>query len=328
MAPPAASSFKIESPTGSLKIGLLAQPQFEALGSPTLDSLSGNFFVRRARILVGGTLFKSFEYFVETDYPNLFKAGTTGDPLTKNSPGMNIQDFVITWKAMGDLLKVDMGFMLPPMSHNSLQSAASLLAWDYFANTFTHSNAFSTPAPAISPVGRDGGLQLRSLAAGGMVDARLGLFQGQRDAANMAGVVGSRNFPRITGRLQVNLLDPETGYYYAGTYLGAKRILSVGASFDIQPHNDFEQSYKYWDVDAIVDMPLGPGVFSAQINYAYWTRSGSPSASLSGPTGTTSTSRLSINASSQMTRRIPLCTVTTSSSYSGSYSSSSKTTHG
>jgi hypothetical protein len=183
---------------------------------------------------------------------------------------MNIQDFVITWKAMGDLLKVDMGFMLPPMSHNSLQSAASLLAWDYFANTFTHSNAFSTPAPAISPVGRDGGLQLRSLAAGGMVDARLGLFQGQRDAANMAGVVGSRNFPRITGRLQVNLLDPETGYYYAGTYLGAKRILSVGASFDIQPHNDFEQSYKYWDVDAIVDMPLGPGVFSAQINYAYW----------------------------------------------------------
>ena len=119
MAPPAASSFKIESPTGSLKIGLLAQPQFEALGSPTLDSLSGNFFIRRTRLIVGGTLFKSFEYFFQTDFPNLLKAGTAGDPLTKNSPGLNIQDAVFTWKAMGDMLKVEMGFILPPMSHNA-----------------------------------------------------------------------------------------------------------------------------------------------------------------------------------------------------------------
>jgi hypothetical protein len=283
MVPPAASSFKIESPTGSIKIGLLAQPQFEALGSPTLDGLTGNFFVRRFCILLGGTLFKDFEYFVETDYPNLFKSQANADPmaafLSKNSPGMNIQDALITWKAMGDMLKVDAGFMLPPMSHNSLQSAASLLAWDYFAQTFIHSNAFGStnsaaPAqPILSPVGRDAGLQLRSLVAGGLVDARLGLFQGLRDGV-MGTDVGGRNFPRIVGRLQVNLLDPETGMFYAGTYLGAKRILSIGGAFDIQPHNDFAGSYRYWDVDGIVDMPAGPGVVSGQINYAHWNGEG------------------------------------------------------
>ena len=34
------------------------------------------------------------------------------------------------------MIKIDAGYMLPPMAHNAVQSAASLYSWDYFAFSF------------------------------------------------------------------------------------------------------------------------------------------------------------------------------------------------
>jgi hypothetical protein len=70
---------------------------------------------------------------------------------------------------------------------------------------------------------------------------------------------------RATGRLQFNLLDAEPGFFYAGTYLGAKKILSVGISGDTQG------SYHYEGADVFADLPLGPmGVFTAQVDVSHW----------------------------------------------------------
>jgi hypothetical protein len=80
----------------------------------------------------------------------------------------------------------------------------------------------------------------------------------------MATTVGSTNFFRAVGRLQLNLLDAEPGFFYAGTYLGKKKILSFGVSGDTQ------SSYHYVAADGFADLPLGPGVFTAQVNLAYW----------------------------------------------------------
>jgi hypothetical protein len=183
---------------------------------------------------------------------------------------MNIQDAFITYKpfgndkALADVVKIDMGYMLPPLAHNAIQGATTLYSWDYFANTF-----LSTSAPtnffgsSANPVGRDLGVEARGLLVGGRIEYRAGLFQGLR-IAQTAADVGSRNFFRFAARLQINLLDPETGFFYAGTYLGSKKILSLGASVDIQ------DAYKYFAGDAFVDLPLGPGVFTAQVNFAYW----------------------------------------------------------
>jgi hypothetical protein len=184
----------------------------------------------------------------------------------KSFPGMIIQDAFVTWKPLGDkkdladMLKVDAGFMLPPLAHNALQGATTLYSWDYFAYTFQSGNSFGASA---NPVGRDLGLELRGLVVGNHLEYRLGLFQGLRDNQS-ATEVNSRNFFRLTGRVQVNLLDPEPGFFYAGTYLGAKKILSVGGSFDIQ------SSYRYFAGDTLIDLPLGPGVFTTQVNVAHW----------------------------------------------------------
>jgi hypothetical protein len=80
---------------------------------------------------------------------------------------------------------------------------------------------------------------------GGHLEYRLGAFQGLR-AQEVGTDVASNNFFRIDGRIQVNLLDAEPGFFYAGTYLGAKKILSLGGAFD------FQSSYKYFAGDALV----------------------------------------------------------------------------
>ncbi len=267
LVPPSASPLRIDGPNGtSIRIGLLLQPQLQAVNNATLSGYSKNLYLRRTRILLGGTLLSNIEFFVDTDYPNLFldnNAGTATAPdFVKNTPGMNVQDAFVTFKALGDMLKVDAGYMLPPMAHNALQGAGTLYSFDYFSYTFQHLGA-GIFGNSGNSVGRDAGVQLRGLLVDGHIEYRLGLFQGRRDNETTSDVA-AHNFFRVTGRLQINLFDAEPGFFYAGTYLGAKKIVSIGGSYD------FQDSYKYFAVDGIVDMPLGPGVVTGQVNLAHW----------------------------------------------------------
>jgi hypothetical protein len=283
MAPPPAPawppsvSFKSEASSGNtLKVGLLFQPQFQMLGSNELNGETYNLYIRRTRLLVAGTLFGQFEYFFDTDYPNLFLAtneaptAMAAATTTKATPGMNIQDAFITWKAYGDMIKFDAGYMLPPMAHNAVQGAGTLYSWDYFNFSFL-STANTLLGSSASPVGRDAGVQGRALVFDGHIDFRVGLFQGLRATEQPAAAgdtpttVGSNNFMRATARLQINLLDPEPGYFYAGTYLGKKKILSFGITGDTQ------KSYHYYGGDVFADLPLGPGIFTGQVDVVHMT---------------------------------------------------------
>jgi hypothetical protein len=263
---PAPASLKIETPTSSLKLGVLLQPQYEIAGSGTLNGTSHNLFVRRTRILLGATLFKNLEVFIDTDYADLFKG--TQDTGLKNTPGMNVQDAFGTFKAIGDALKFDFGYMLPPSTHNAVQGAGTLYSWDYFSNSFKNSAVFNSSG---NPVGRDAGVQVRGLLLDNHLEYRVGIFQGRRNSVATDGAmppvatkVGARNMFRVAGRVQVNVLDPETGFFYAGTYLGAKKVLSFGATYD------FQDSYKHFGGDALLDMPVGPGVLTAQVNVVHY----------------------------------------------------------
>jgi hypothetical protein len=263
---------KIEGPNGSIRFGMFLQPQFESAQVPTANGYANNLYLRRARVIIGGTLFDRIEYFMETDSPNLFKGATAAPAMgqaLKTTSTMVIQDMFGTFKAFGDMLKIDAGYTLPAGSHNSMQSAFTLFGWDYFAYTFNNNTAFGA---VTNPVGRDLGVQFRGLLVDKHLEYRVGLWQGQRNAAiapvmgppAVPGEQGARNFFRTAARLQFNIFDPETGYYYGGTYLGAKKILSVGASYD------FQSDYKAYSFDGFLDMPLGPGVATAQVDYSHW----------------------------------------------------------
>jgi hypothetical protein len=266
--PPAAPSFRVDAAKEStLRIGLLLQPQFQSVSSATLDKYSSNLYLRRVRLLVGGTLFGTFDYFVDTDYPNLFLpstvagAGGAGATYPKNTPGMNIQDAFGTWRVLQDRVKIDVGYLLPPFLHNSLQGATTLYSWDYFSYAFLQGNVFGSSG---NPTGRDVGVQARGLLLDGHLEYRAGLFQGLREAPT-ATEVGARNFFRFAARVQVNLLDAEPGFFYQGTYFGKRKILSIGAAVDIQ------DSYKFFGGDVFVDYPVDPiGVVTAQLDVGHW----------------------------------------------------------
>ena len=210
---PSVSGLKIVIPNATIRLGIFLQPQFERRPR-SADWLRPTIFICAARASSpAGTLFDNVEWFLETDSPNLFKGATAvpamGQAL-KTTSTMVIQDLFGTYRLLGDMLKIDAGYTLPAASHNALQSAFTLFGWDYFAFTFQNSNAFGAVTP---PVGRDLGVQARGLVVDGHIEYRVGIWQGQRNAAAV-GEQSARNFFRTAARLQINLFDPETGYFY------------------------------------------------------------------------------------------------------------------
>jgi len=228
----------------NFKLGVLGQFQADTISNPDPEGNTNNLFARRLRLLFGGQVAKNVTFFVETDAPNL---GKTVSSVKNIQPPMIVQDAYVEVR-FADAFMVDAGLMFIPFSRNSLQSAGTLLAMDYGAYTFTDS------APTQSATGRDTGFQARGYLAGNRLEYRIGVFQGDRDS-------GSDNAFRYVGRVQYNALDTESGFFYTGTYLGKKKILAVGAAFDVQ------ENYHAYDADAFFDHPLGPGAVTAQFDY-------------------------------------------------------------
>jgi hypothetical protein len=200
-------------------------------------------FVRRARLLFGGQVAKNVTFFIETDAPNLGKTLPNGKNI---SPSLVVQDAYGEFK-VSNALALDAGLMFVPFSRNSVQSAASLLPIDYGAYTF------SASAATQSTIGRDAGFQAKGYVLDNRLEYRIGAFQGARDTNS------HRSF-RYTGRVQYQFLEPEAmGFFYTGTYLGARKVAAVGAAFDTQ--ND----YHAFDVDGFVDYPVGNGAITGQL---------------------------------------------------------------
>jgi hypothetical protein len=261
-APPSPKTrFGLELENGSsIRFGVLTQLQYEALGDFTDDpshNVSQNLYLRRTMLLISGTVLHDFEYFVDTDFADLFKA--SGDDSLKNGPGISVKDFFATYKAVGEALMIDGGLMLPPLSRNSLQGAPFLNGLDFFATTYVHAGVFGSSSNSF---GRDVGLQARGILPGGLLEYRLGVFQGRRRPADDEGVAASNSF-RLAGRVQLNLFDPEKVYFLRGTWLGEKRLLSFAGSYDFQYSG--EGSYLGYSFDALLD---ADGL-TAQLEYLY-----------------------------------------------------------
>lgn len=237
-----------EGEASSVKLGFLVQARAELVEDFAGDT-EQNLFFRRLRLLAGGKLTDQISFFFETDSPNLGKGGADG---TKNADDVFIQDFAVTWTPVSDDFNLDVGLLLIETSHNSNQSAVSLLATDYGPLSFVSSG------PIDARVGRDYGVRARGYVLDDKLEYRAGVYQGRRGE-------DSDNPFRFTGRLVFNVFEPEKGLFYSGTTLGAKRILSFGASYDAQ------DEYAAYAADVYWDQPLGGGdAFSGQVDWIHY----------------------------------------------------------
>jgi Phosphate-selective porin O and P len=220
----------------TMNLGFLSQLQYEGLDNADASHMGENLFFRRLRLIAGGKINDDLTFFVETDSPNLGKGTTAG---TKTASTVTIQDFFLTYSFSNEF-KLDGGMLLVPVSHNSQQSAASLLLLDYGPYSFQHSS------PLDSVVGRDYGLQARGYLANNHVEYRLAVLQGNRGTASTLPF-------RTTARVVWYPFEADTGFFYSGSTLGKKQILAIGGSYDQQ------KNYKAYSGDVFLDQPVGGG---------------------------------------------------------------------
>jgi hypothetical protein len=219
----------------SVTFGFLAQPQFESIeDTPATGENLNNVFLRRFRFIAGGKLTSKLSYFIESDSPNLGKKGFDGT----SNPEIFLQDAYVNYTFRPEF-QLDGGMLIVPVSHNSAQSAATLLALDYSPYSFLASD------PTRSKNGRDYGLQARGYFKKHL-EYRVGVYRGNRDHDGA--------FPyRYTARFVYYPFQPDTGLFYIGTTHGQKKIVGIGTTFDRQ------RDYSANAVDLFVDVPVRNG---------------------------------------------------------------------
>jgi hypothetical protein len=259
----------------SLNLGYRIQPQLII----TQDNLDGDdeldsyryFKVRRARFRLGAKVGDHMTAFLQTDV-----AGG-GKPVEMIDAWVNFQ--VSPW------LQFIMGRNMAPASRQNLTSSGALMTIDrpgmaYKSLTwgtralYAFSNATFSPSDSQGLGGgpeavRDNGLTLfgsGSLGSRGTSHLKYyaGIYNGLQGVHPETGEMSDKD--RYTFRAQYNLWDGEAGYYNSSTYLGKKKTLGIGVSYDMQQEvvaNSEEAKpladYSYLEVDAFLELPFSGG---------------------------------------------------------------------
>jgi hypothetical protein len=124
-------------------------------------------------------------------------------------------------------------------------------------------------------VGRDDSIVLWGNPIDGQLQYRFMVGEGvEGTKMSPTGVVVSANPDdnlRFAGRLSASFLEPETGWFNKGNYLGKKKVLSFGLGFDSQKDltlNDVEEEDNFvWTADVFFDHPVGNGAFTLETAY-------------------------------------------------------------
>jgi hypothetical protein len=243
----------------NFKLGLLIQPQvdWQETIKPTGDGSAGfqqNMLLRRIRFLIGGQVAKNVFFFAETDNSSLGKStqavGSTSGVKSPGS-GFTLLDAVGEWRIAKEF-NIQVGEIRSPVSREGLKSSTTQFMLDLSAYTFL------TSSPLQNNGGRDTGVMFRGYFLCDRLEYRSAILGGFRQP-------GVKNSPRFVNRLQYNFFDTEVYNFvsYAGSNLGTKKILAVGAAYDTQG------DYRFGSADLYMDFPIPVGSFESTIQYQY-----------------------------------------------------------
>lgn len=246
LSAPAGAQVVLSNEDVSFKFGV----QGQLWGDWTQDSSGSqgyqqNYYLRRARLIMGGDLGKEISFFFETDDPKL---GLTPKNLAS---GFIIQDALMEWRPT-KVFQLVGGLMIVPFTRHGLQSTVSYMTLDIspiatVTNTVTQSSAL-----------RDVGFEAKGFFFDDHLLYRVGEFSGERDT-------NGHDSPRTTGYLQYDFFNREKGYLFSGTSLGKQKILAVDAGVDAQG------SYHGFSANTAAAIPVHQGdEASAQFQYIYY----------------------------------------------------------
>jgi hypothetical protein len=238
-----------------IDLGYRLQTYFQSTDANLDSSKDGyesysQFRVRRARLRLKGVVNEKVSVFLQTD-----AAGKD----------VKLIDAFLTYKPGSDWFQFVMGRNMAPSSRQATTSSGALMALDRPLQT---ANALNWGAGGAvnaggGPLGngevrvttdavRDNGLTLfgSNALGGNSLKYYLGLYNG----VMADGDVSDKH--HVAFRAQFNLWDAEAGYYNSSTYLGKKKTLGIGVSYDNQGEVGRSQAAAAGDPDILVDYTL------------------------------------------------------------------------
>ncbi|NOY83625.1 MAG: hypothetical protein GXO96_02160 [Nitrospirae bacterium] len=257
----------------NIGMGLRSSISTAENAAPNGTSNSKNFSLENMRLYMSGQLYDNITFEFNTDY----ESGTSED--------LRVLDAVIKF-AFSETFNIWAGRFLPPSDRSNLDGPYYLNAWDF---------PFVQKYPAIF-AGRDDGLAIWGQTGGGMFKYQMGVFEGKGTAPVSAqtgtipftptggtpttlpvlGAVSGPNQddnPLFAGRLTLNLLDPEPGYYNSSTYYGGKDIAAIGLvgmyQEDAVGTAGAAGDFTGWNIDLLLEKDLG-GSGVATLEGAYY----------------------------------------------------------
>jgi len=222
-------------------------------------SIKTDFYLRRVRLLFSGQIAPNVNFFFGTLNADM---GKNGDMSSRTLIADAWMEFVIA-----DYLKINAGLLKLPFSRHMQQTGAKLHGLDFHGSCLCRYGGIGH---------RDMGVMARGLLADNKIDYRIAIVDGLEYSPGNPNAnppipdTNKNDSPRLVGRVGYNVFDAEPGYFWAGTYLGTKKILTFGASFDIQPGvggEDGDELFSAFAFDAFADIPMGKNGIVSTLNF-------------------------------------------------------------
>lgn len=244
----AGGTIKIDD-THSVSIGMGLRTSFNAIenAAPSGKDRSKDFSLDSFRFYMAGQLHPIVTFEFNTDY--------NGAP----EEDIRVLDGVLKF-GFSDYVNIWIGRFLPPSDRSNLSGPYYLNAWNF---------PFVQMYPAIF-AGRDDGAAFWGMIGKGMFKYQIGAFDG---SGATAGGPNQKDDLLYSGRLTLNLWDPEPGYYNSSTYYGSMNVLAIGLVAMTQKNAvgtaGAAGDFTGWSIDLLAERNLG-GAGIATLEGAYY----------------------------------------------------------
>ena len=227
-------------------------------GEDGTDSTT-NLGFRRNRIAFMGGWSDKVSLYVQGEFadPNLAPVDFSGAGFDTD---FSLLDAAVRFN-LSDAFKVTVGRFKYNLSRENLEECEAALTLDR--------SLFIRPSYVAT---RDDGIAIWGNLFGDRFQYRVDAMEGRQAAP---GTIAPSSSPRYSARGHITLLEPENRYGYKATYLGEKKVLTVGAAYQVESDVTYvdvdtrlgKEDYQAWTVDGFFEYPLGGGAITASAAY-------------------------------------------------------------
>lgn len=229
--------------------------QYRGYTSATNNGSAYDTFLRRNRLLFAGQYNDYVGFYAQLEAGN-------DDKLGNADKAIFYRDAYITMD-FTDAARLIAGRFKNTFSRENLEACLEPLTIDR-AEVIAY-----TPFGAGGGGSRDTGIAVWGNLANGLWQYRFMVGDGRQ------GEDVVKDSPRLTARVHLSLLDPETDYGYRSTYLGTRKVLTFGVAYDYQadvayanfPARANPVDYKAWTADMLFEYPTRSGTYVLSAAY-------------------------------------------------------------